>query len=244
MRFGTKQSPLLLLLAPSLVSALSDPIPDTAAGRSSGLSSSSGAGDTSEPAVAVDIDASSRRNYPTKDAPVDGKDGKPHMGPFVGTEPTDGSSSGSSTGGSGSSSSGSTLHTDENRASLKGRPDDYTVVDGKKIPETNDGVMFDKNRERPQEGTTGTEGGVSEKDKTRKAREGQVGGRLQAQPESPKEQPPLPHSEERKLQGSSKDESAKSTYPTDETGGSEYTGLDVSCLVKGSLGRTRSRRED
>lgn len=204
MRLRTKHSPLLLLLLPSLAIGLST---DSAADVKRGSEVSGATDGDFEPAVSIDIN--SRRGVPTKDAPVDGKDGKPHLGPFVGTE-----------GGSGSSSD------DDNYPPLKGRPDDYSIVDGKKIPMTNDGVMFDKNRDRPQEGTTGTEGGVSEKDKTRKAREGQVGGRLQAQPESPKEQPPLPHSEERKIQ-SSKDAEAKA-HSSDESDDTGYTGLDVS----------------
>lgn len=145
----------------------------------------------------VEVTYNDRRGVPTKDAPVDGKDGKPHLGPFVETD--------SSSGG------------DQELPPLKGRPDDYTMVDGEKIPKTNDGVMFDKNRDRPQEGTTGTEGGVSER--TRKLQEGKLGGRLQAQPESPKEQPPLPHSEEEKIR-----QAAKASYDDDDA---KYAGLDV-----------------
>ncbi|RDA96186.1 hypothetical protein CP533_1633 [Ophiocordyceps camponoti-saundersi (nom. inval.)] len=122
-----------------------------------------------------------RHDVPNNAAPVDGKDGKPHLGPFVEKK------------------------TDSDRQDLpplQGQPPDVTMVDGKKIPESNDGVMSDKNRERPQQGTTGTEGGVSEKDRARKAEEGKTGERAVGQPLSPKEQPPLPHSEEQKLQTS------------------------------------------
>lgn len=174
----TKHSPLgLLFLLPALANAL-----------------------TNAPVVGADgvveVTYNDRRGVPTKDAPVDGKDGKPHLGPFVETD--------SSSGG------------DQGLPPLKGRPDDYTMVDGEKIPKTNDGVMFDKNRDRPQEGTTGTEGGVTER--TKKLQEGNLGERVQTQPESPKEQPPLPHSEEEKMKAAAKeydDEDAK------------YAGLDV-----------------
>lgn len=174
----------LLFLLPALAHAISDS-PTT---RADGV---------------VEVTRNDRRGVPTRDAPVDGKDGKPHLGPFVETDS--------------SSSSG-----DQDLPPLKGRPDDYMIVDGKKIPKTNDGVMFDKNRDRPQEGTTGTEGGVSEKDKTRKLQEGKIGGRLQAQPESPKEQPPLPHSEEEKIRAAS----SKDSYSSDDED-VKYTGLDV-----------------
>jgi hypothetical protein len=198
MKFHTKTSPLLILLLPSIATALA----------------ASGANVASNDASAVDIEAltagsagagtaKGRHGAATRDAPVDGKDGKPHLGPFVGADtPADAGS--------------------QDLPPLKGRPRDPTVVDGKKIPESNDGVMFDKNRERPQEGTTGTEGGVSEKSKQRKALEGKTGAKVLAQPEAPKAQPPLPHSvphtEEIKAQAdkaSSKEDSK------------EYTGLDV-----------------
>lgn len=188
-----KHSSLLLLLLPAFATALGDPIGDA---RDLDTSAIIAAGE-----AAGIVDPSDRRETPTKDAPVDGKDGKPHLGPFVGSD--------------------STGNGDQGLPPLKGRPDDYTVVDGKKIPKTNDGVMFDKNRDRPQEGTTGTEGGVTQKDKTRKERESQLGGRLEAQPEAPKEQPPLPHSEEEKLQiipGQRKD-------PVGDE--KSYTGLEV-----------------
>ncbi|RDA89387.1 hypothetical protein CP532_6161 [Ophiocordyceps camponoti-leonardi (nom. inval.)] len=138
------------------------------------------------PSLAASLESDLGKNArlritPRHDVPVDGKDGKPHLGPFV-EKKTD-----------------SNYH---DLPPLQGRPRDVTVVDGEKIPESNDGVMSDKNRERPQKGTTGTEGGVSQKDRDRKAREGKTGQRAVGQPQSPKEQPPLPHSEEQKLQTS------------------------------------------
>lgn len=209
MKFRTKHSPLILLLLPPLIVALADTSIDTQAGRRALIKprDTFDARDAlePEPEPAVAVNSGARRDIPTKDAPVDGKDGKPHLGPFVETD--------ISTGG------------DLSDLTLKGKPSDWKTVDGKEIPESNDGVMFDKNRERPQEGTTGLEGGVTEKERTRKAQEGKAGGKLQTQPEPPKEQPPLPHSEEQKIKSATKD----STKPlVEEEGDASYTGLDVS----------------
>ena len=127
----------------------------------------------------------------TKDAPVDGKDGKPHAGPFVDAEKD-------------RKPIKATTEDGElvvKKPPLKGAPADLTIVDGKPIPEVNDGVMNDPLRALPKQGTTGTEGGVSEKDKTRKALEGQTGEKVEMKPDSPKEAPPLPHSEQEKIQG-------------------------------------------
>ncbi|KKA28422.1 hypothetical protein TD95_003186 [Thielaviopsis punctulata] len=112
--------------------------------------------------------------------PIDGKDGKPHNGPWV--ETTDSKKEKESGGKKTSDTSAST-----------------TVIDGKKIPESNDGVMDDKNREAPKTGTTGNDGGVSEKDKARKQEEGKTGEKAKGTPESPKAAPTLPHSEEEKI---------------------------------------------
>ena len=208
MRFSVKNSPLLLLALPALTAALVAPGSGVGSEAAStldddavGLASS---GNTDDGSL-----AKARPGLPTKDAPVDGKDGKPHSGPFVETDNTI-STEGEANG--------------EVLRPLKGRPDDPTVVDGKKIPESNDGVMFDKNREKAKEGTTGTEGGVSEKDKVRKAQEGMTGEKVVTQPESPKEKPPMPHSEETKLGMTDK------TYGTEketEQSSEQYTGLDV-----------------
>lgn len=189
MKFRTGHSPLLLLLIPSIASALAARAVDA---------------DENLPRTGVDTlppPIKGRHDLPTKDAPVDGRDGKPHLGPFVGTEPV-----------------GDTDHQD--LPPLKGRPEDPTIVDGVKIPETNDGVMFDKNHKPPAEGTTGLEGGISEKDKARKAREGISGEKAVTQPESPKEQPPLPPSDEKTLK-----DKPKQSSDEDST---SYTGLDVS----------------
>ena len=136
----------------------------------------------------------------TKDAPVDGKDGRPHLGPFVETS------------------------AERDRKKAKESGDDAKVSkpipsaitggaasseDVRKMPETNDGVMDDPNRTGPKEGTRGTEGGISEKSKDRK--EGQTdSGKPEKKPDPPKEIPPLPHSEQETLgQKSLKDDGKK-----------------------------------
>ena len=121
----------------------------------------------------------------TKDAPVDGKDGRPHLGPFVETG------------------------AERDRKKAKESGDEATISkavpssiaggalsdDISKMPETNDGVMDDPNRTGPKEGTRGTEGGITEKSKDRK--EGQPdGAKPEKKPDPPKEIPPLPHGEQ------------------------------------------------
>ncbi|EFX01830.1 upf0016 domain protein [Grosmannia clavigera kw1407] len=134
--------------------------------------------------------------------PVDGKDGRPHEGPFVDIE-----------------SSRKTGETADQAAQKS-----TVYIDGKKVPESNDGVMDDKNRVAPKEGTTGTSGGVSEKDKQRKAQEGQTGERVENTPDSPKEAPPMPHHEEKKINGGKdgKDEKAKDK----DVAGDDASGLE------------------
>ncbi|SPO03781.1 related to transmembrane protein PFT27 [Cephalotrichum gorgonifer] len=154
MRLPTRDARLLLLLAPSLATALAAaPI--------------EGATD-----VATTANVLPRSDPASQVAPVDGNDGRPHSGPWV---ETDGK-------------------VDDKLAPLEGRPEDPTIVDGKKIPDSTDGVMNDPNREPPKEGTRGTEGGVSEKEKVRKEQGGEAAS--ERTPETPKEAPPHPHEHE------------------------------------------------
>ena len=141
----------------------------------------------------------------TKDAPVDGNDGKPHAGPFVDRQKPEPSV---------------VLVEDELviptlKASLKGAPEDITYHDGQKIPDTNDGVMDDAERAPPKVGTTGTEGGVSQKEKERLAHEGLTGEKLEKTPEPPKQAPPLPHSEEKLVKASTKGEGKATSDASD-----------------------------
>jgi putative Ca2+/H+ antiporter (TMEM165/GDT1 family) len=111
----------------------------------------------------------------TKDAPVDGKDGLPHQGPFVET--------------SAERDRKRTKESDDQELAVKEPPVEHTVEPN--TPISNDGVMDDPNRLGPKEGTRGTEGGVSEKSKDSKY-EDKV-------PDPPKKEPPLPHSEIEKI---------------------------------------------
>ncbi|AEO65041.1 uncharacterized protein THITE_2111578 [Thermothielavioides terrestris NRRL 8126] len=163
MRLRNRKSPLLFLLLPSL--AIAAALADKQLDRDS-----ASIADRVPPA----------RRYGTKDAPVDGKDGKPHDGPFVEID--------------------ADAESAKNLPPLKDRPADPLVVDGKRIPESHDGVMDDKNRPGPKKGTTGTEGGVSEKEKDRKLKEKQTGEKAENKPPTPKEAPPLPHSEQERIQ--------------------------------------------
>lgn len=105
------------------------------------------------------------------DAPVDGQDGRPHEGPFVETNAERDRKKSSEWGSLGDSSS-----YDVENPSQK--------LDGDNIPASNDGVMDDRVRSVPKEGTRGTEGGISEKS----------GSGEMKTPDSPKEPLPLPDS--------------------------------------------------
>lgn len=152
----------------------------------------------SESAAKAKYDGSSTGAASPKDAPFDGKDGRPHEGPFVEVE-----------------------------NSRKDDPAQKTSVyiDGKKVPESNDGVMDDKNRVAPKHGTTGMSGGVSEKDKQRKAKEGQTGERVENTPETPKEVPALPHHEEEKINGQTGAKETKESTGGDGSGFEKPTDL-------------------
>ena len=155
----------------------------------------------------------------TKDAPVDGKDGRPHLGPFVETG----------------------AERDRKKAKessgdidvKKPVPDGVPTGDGSKIPETNDGVMDDPHRTGPKEGTRGTEGGISEKNKDRKATELE-GAKPEKKPDPPKEIPPLPHSEQASLDlKAAKDDGKKSkeTGTEDKDKPKELGGLEVTSYI-------------
>ena len=137
----------------------------------------------------------------TKDAPVDGLDGKPHAGPWVeaGTEKDKKKSE--------DEADQTVLISSGKKPGPKPLADTKPVINDAAIPEVNDGVMDDPNRASPKKGTTGTEGGVSEKDRDRKAQEGQTGEKTEKKPDPPKEARPLPHSEEKKIKQKEGDKS-------------------------------------
>lgn len=111
-----------------------------------------------------------RPEFGTKDAPVDGLDGKPHAGPFVDNSRL-----------AGSDVDGSGHRKPDLRSGASTRFQDQVV------PE--DGVMNDPNRKGPKEGTTGTEGGVSEKTKNENSDE------RPKRPEPPKDASAVAHFE-------------------------------------------------
>ncbi|KEF58480.1 uncharacterized protein A1O9_06406 [Exophiala aquamarina CBS 119918] len=118
----------------------------------------------------------------TEHAPVDGRDGMPHEGPFVetGAERT----------------RKNQLADDEEIVMDKTTKKQYSDVE---IPKSNDAVMDDRIRSNPAEGTRGTEGGISEKGKDGKSSD--------KKPDAPKDARPIPHSELDKIQDGEKKES-------------------------------------
>lgn len=173
----------------------------------------------------------------TKDAPVDGKDGKPHAGPFVDLD-------GDRTKAKSTEDDVSELIIDKKPPSLKNAPTDLAVVDGKKIPEKNDGIMNDPSRASPKVGSTGTEGGVSEKDKARKAQEGQTGEKVEMTPTPPKEAPPLPQSDQDiKPEAAKAEKDAKKTKIKDGDSDDDDVAQSLSGLEV-SLKKAYDRPED
>lgn len=187
---STSSTAFLLLFCLASALLTTEEVVALADGKKVGLSADGPAG----PAAKAGSDG-----VGTKDAPVDGKDGRPHLGPFVETG------------------------AERDRKKAKESGDEAKVSkavpsaiasgalsdDVSKMPETNDGVMDDPNRTGPKEGTRGTEGGITEKSKDRK--EGQTdGAKPEKKPDPPKEIPPLPHSEQEGLgQNSGKEDGKK-----------------------------------
>jgi len=186
MKLKTSQSSVIFLLLPSLAI--------TAAVSDAPLSK--------DTVSTTDILASGR-GLGTKDAPIDGKDGRPHAGPFV------------------------ELNVPSSKADelppLPSRPADPTIVDGKKIPDIHDGVMVDKAHAGPKKGTTGLEGGVTEKSREKILRE-QQGEIVENKPQTPKEAPPLEHSDHEKIAGG---KGSKTTDKSSERTVEDVLGLEV-----------------
>lgn len=212
-----KPIPLLLLLAaPCLVAAKDNLSNDEilALNRASNQEQFDGKDAPAGPKATH----SARKYVGTEDAPVDGLDGKPHAGPFVDIAPEQ-SASASGTATAPARKALPTLL--EKFADPSADNEGWTLKD---IPEKNDGVMNDETRQKPKKGTTGTEGGVSEKDKAKMAK----GGNVENKPQSPAEAPPLPHSEQEqiagkgeKAEGKSKEEKDTDKADTQKKGG-EY----------------------
>lgn len=201
-------SPLFLLLLPALSTAAADIKSDS----ESGTTVSRESYDLNSRYVDPDT-ISNNAAKGSLDVPVDGKDGRPHAGPWVETS------------------------AERDRKSSKGS-DDIDVVsgkfdtkipssehlsteDGKVIPHSNGGVMDDPSRTGPKEGTRGTEGGVSEKGKENNA---------ERVPGIPKEAPPLPQSETQKLSSAKDSTVGSSGRSADDTG--SLGKLEVRLLLK------------
>ncbi|PYH97339.1 UPF0016-domain-containing protein [Aspergillus ellipticus CBS 707.79] len=182
-------SPLLLLLLPALSAALADPTSSSDDLEDALFDKR----DASAPnTVELDAAAVPKAAKGSLDAPIDGKDGRPHAGPWVETSAD-----------RDRKKTGSSSSLSEEKVNTNSKAADQLGSDGKPIPYSNDGVMDDPNRTGPKEGTRGTEGGVSEKLKEVYPAEKTPGG--------PKEAPPLPHSEQQKLPTQEDDSQVKDT---------------------------------
>lgn len=195
-------SPFILFLLPAISTALADGKPNAqptvrASYGSSGLD-----------ARYADTDSYASGNVAkgSSDVPVDGKDGKPHAGPWVETgAERDRKITGNTIVGS------DDYELAPSRLDTKIPSSDHLNTDGGKvIPHSNGGVMNDPNRAGPKEGTRGTEGGVSAKEK-----ENQYAEKV---PGSPKEAPPLPHGEKQKFSSDSDSASGSGGRTADEAG--------------------------
>ena len=163
MKIGRRRTQLLLLLLASIttVNALGGDLSAGDLGVNTGSTGEVGAA----------IGGSTGKPVGTKHAPVDGRDGMPHDGPFVETD------------------------ADRTRKKQGAKVNEEIVVkesykdllsDGD-LPKTNDAVMDDRAKSNPVEGTRGVEGGISEKSKDSRITD--------KRPEQPKDARPMPHSE-------------------------------------------------
>ncbi|KIW78312.1 hypothetical protein Z517_08147 [Fonsecaea pedrosoi CBS 271.37] len=168
MKIGRRRAQLLLFLlsAASLCEALAAAEPgDVSSGKFG--------------EVVVTPGGTAGKAFPvgTEHAPVDGKDGMPHEGPFVETNAE--------------RTRKKTLYTgaeDEIPVSSPKLKESYgdLSTDGD-LPQTNDAVMDERVKSNPVEGTRGIEGGISGKSKDPKITE--------KRPDPPKDARPIPHSE-------------------------------------------------
>ncbi|KAL4781809.1 hypothetical protein BJX76DRAFT_334437 [Aspergillus varians] len=183
-------SPVVLLLLPAITTTLADQSSDHENVQKFSMLERDM---TETNTVAPDVEELAPKASPkgSLDAPVDGRDGRPHAGPWVETNAErDRKKSGTVSG--------------EEQPRQVPKSAEHLESNGEPIPYSNDGVMDDRNRAAPKEGTRGTEGGVSEKLK---------GNTYSGDksPDSPKEAPPLPHSDEQKLPTAGEDSGAKDT---------------------------------
>ena len=196
---------LLFGFAPSLLHANSQ-------GHVADLADGKPGRDTIEPPLPTASPEKSTLSIGKKDAPVDGKDGRPHQGPFIETEAERDRKKALESGKG--KSSGDEKGSTSDKLLKEGWDDKAKGSDlPAELPKSNDGVMDDRNRFAPKEGTRGTEGGISEKsrDKLKEAEDTSA----EKTPEEPKAVPPMPNSEQEKL-GSGGSKASKSGTPTKE----------------------------
>jgi Ca2+/H+ antiporter, TMEM165/GDT1 family len=154
---------LLLLVSSATVGALEERAPPgTVDLRASDKGSVGSISDTTGGAPAARPDSG------TKDAPVDGLDGKPHAGPFVDNNDL---------------AKKPSLQVEELSAAAGSNAKDKPFKDTFDTPIDHDSVMLKDKGSGAVKGPTGTEGGVSQKDKDRL--DGKVP--LEKTPEQPKE---------------------------------------------------------
>ena len=151
---------------------------------------------------------SKSKDQGTKDAPIDGADGKPHAGPFVETTDSD-------------------AKKDQSKSSKE-------KSSQKEKPSPEDGVMNDRSRNPPKKGTTGTEGGVSEKSKNREDHESETGRKVTQKPESPKDKDSVAH-KETDAEEAKKSEKSKAGKNADKSGSRGSKSDDKDEKPKGAM---------
>ena len=168
----------------------------------------------------------SKSSVGTKDAPVDGLDGKPHAGPFVEASP-DESRRQAASDSLASSHDDSQEHVSSSSTSDKSG-ESSTGLHGSSADDE-EGATSDKSDRSSATRNTGTEGGISEKDRDRKAQEGLGVGKGRT-PDSPKEPIDLPDSIEDRIDLKEKTEKTTSSQKqsSDKEKSWDAVGLEVS----------------
>lgn len=210
MKIRWQQLPLSLLvlqLLPIIQSVSSDHLHSLGSKKGRATVSTQGSDRLTSTGAVTVSKPTSASSLGTKDAPVDGKDGRPHQGPFVETA------------------------AERDRKKAKESGEDEVPPSTKKptpkdgwnaaMPESNDGVMDDPDRKGPKEGTRGTEGGISKKNSDKKAQENADGLKSEKTPEKPKEIPSLPHSEQNIVQAMEDKEGLKTDKVSAKTKGED-----------------------
>lgn len=200
-----RRTPLLLLLLPALAASVAV---DTKA--------QTGSVAATDRSHKIDSIIPTKPDKGTKDAPVDGLDGKPHAGPFV-YDPSEKKKLESKV-----EDLSSSKFSDEIDKAREG---------GWDIPERVDSVMTDRDGQRKGK-TDGTEGGMSEKER----KKAESGGKEEKKPAGPKEV--LDHHEHEKekvMKGGAKDGSSSKSSTSGEkkeksekgVGGLEVCGMSI-----------------